>query len=442
MILFISNSGETLPFVWRLRQEGEEAHIYIHHSRYKHNYDGLIEKTPLRLLLQKIKQAEVIVFDLVRHNEGTKEDRNFAKLFKLPKQTIELFGAAADRIRDKYPDKLVIAPCRETALWELDRFKGTEIAKQVGLSVPKSERFYSLSEGVKFLSKQKSLWVFKPLNNEDLDLTYVEKFPGELVAKFQGEYKRRLGDKIDYILQQVVKGDEISTEGWWDGEKFVYMNHTVEDKRLMNGNLGPAIGSQNNTVWLKKDETGFLMDVFERLADVLSSTTHRGPIDVNCIVDKRGRPWFLEWSVRCGWDALYCLAMLVKGRLKSLFTFEADFYDGFASSERLTIPPFPYTDEVLLKNLAMGVEIKKGFTFPEFWAEDIRVDKGKIVCSGSDGILGVVAARGNSLGGSVGNVYRVIEKMQVASYLQYRTDLGKRAKTVLNRANQIGVSYA
>ena len=142
----------------------------------------------------------------------------------------------------------------------------------------------------------------------------MESWPGELQSKLTGEYKDRLGDKLDFVLQKVVEGVEISTEGWFDGERFVHFNHTIEDKRLMNSNLGPAIGSQSNTVWIKQDPHGLLVSELGRLVPLLKKAAYIGPIDANCVISETDRrPYFLEWTCRQGYDALYSLLSLLSG---------------------------------------------------------------------------------------------------------------------------------
>jgi phosphoribosylamine-glycine ligase len=285
--------------------------------------------------------------------------------------------------------------------------------------------------------------VFKPSGNQDLDLTYVEKWPGELKTKLEGEYGDRVGNEIEYILQQVVEGVEISTEGLFNGSRFVSFNHTFEEKKLMTGNLGPAIGSQNNIVWIKRKRHGFLVKELTRLTPLLTAAGYVGPIDANCIVsEKDRRPYFLEWSTRLGWDAFYCLLTLLDGPIKSFLTgrLTGVFKHGYAASERITIPPFPYQDEKLLKNYARGVNIAHGFKNPSFWAEDILKNGDCIECAGADGILGVVTGYGLSVKDTVKSVYGTIGKLRIASTLQYRTDLGERAERDLERLKSWGVS--
>jgi phosphoribosylamine-glycine ligase len=257
------------------------------------------------------------------------------------------------------------------------------------------------------------------------------------------EYRNRIGNDVDYILQKAIDGIEISTEGWWDGKEWKNFNHTIEDKRLMNGNLGMAIGSQNNTVWLKKNPNGLLIQELKKITPFIKSSGYVGPFDWNCIVRKEDKkPYYLETTSRLGYDAFYCLMELLKDPLFKFWTneFESEFWPGFASSARVSIPPFPYYDEDLLEDMARDTIIKGRLDdYPQFWGEDVYLKDGKLACAGSDGIIGVVANRGNSIGGAWGNVYRDLDRLKVGSYMQYRTDGPKRSQRAFDTLKSWGI---
>ncbi|MFB0522096.1 MAG: hypothetical protein ACETWD_11810 [Desulfatiglandales bacterium] len=211
----MSNSGDSLPIVWRLRREGMDCAIYIHNPAYKHNYDNLVPRVPIGSLRRTLLGVDTVIFDIIRPNEKTRQDVALLKLFKVRTGSPTVFGPVADKMKKHL---LVIGASEWTEDLELNRFKGTEIAQKIGLKIPETQDFKSLKEGIKFLKGKKDRWVFKPHNNQDIDLTYVEKFPGELAMKMQEDYEERLGGgKIEYMLQKFVDGYEISTEGWWDG---------------------------------------------------------------------------------------------------------------------------------------------------------------------------------------------------------------------------------
>jgi len=394
--------------LWRLKQ----GSIYIHNPDYRRNYNGILEKLSLNGLKRKLKKEDSVIFDMTRYNEKTKNDIAFLKTFGCKKNSFSVFGPVADKLRTSHR---VIGSSAITETIEFDRLKGIRLAEKLGFEIPPYKKFDTLPEGKRFLESRKDLWVLKPLDNKDLDLTYVENFPGELLRKFEGDYKIRLPDKIEYILQKKIDGNELSTEVWIPGGHY---NHTLENKHLMDSDLSVHIGSQSNSVWLKKDD--FLKPQLKKLAKFLSSHGYKGPCDVNCII-KNGKAYFLEFTPRFGFDALYGLLTLLKTPLRDFFTkdFKGEFYDGYAATERISIPPYPYSNKRLLLNMAKDVFVKE--PLESFWAEDVYLNNG-LRCSGSDGIVGVLSARGGNLEEAWGRLYRKLKQFRIASYKQYRTD--------------------
>jgi phosphoribosylamine-glycine ligase len=418
-VTIFSDNGEFLPIVWRLRREGTDVAIYIHNPRYRGGYAGILPNLTISGLKKRIKETDVVLFDITRPNRREKQDIILLKTFGLKSSMSSVFGPISDKLSK---DHKVIGASMVTEELELDRKKGIEVARKLGLAIPEFHDFKDLMEGVRFLENRKDLWVFKPENNQDLDLTYVEKFPGELKEKMLNEWIVRLGSKFDYILQKKIKGIELSSEVWVS-DTAEHFNHTIESKRLNCGNLGQAIGSQSNTVFVKKGFNGTISNALTKMASYLKKTGYRGPCDVNCILSGNV-PYFLEWTPRFGYDALFCLLTLLKGSITDfLLKDKVDFYNGYACSQRITIPPFPYSSPSLLKNFAKDVVIKNRLeSVPFFWGLDIYSDIGKIKCTGADGILGVVCGRGDNPEQAWGRVYSNIDKLKTCSYLQYRTD--------------------
>lgn len=417
-VIFVSNSGESLPICWRLRREGVNVGIYLHSPQYRKNYDGILPKLSVKDLKRKLRETDLVIFDITRPNERTKQDVILLKTFGFKSTLPSVFGPIADKLRK---DHKVIGASTVTEELELDRYKGIDLAKKVGLAIPEYHKFKTLKDGVKFLKSRNDLWVFKPDDNKEF--TYVEKFAGELLTKM-------LNGKLlecQYILQKKIEGAEVSTEIWIGEQGSRLLNQTIESKKLMGGNLGPAIGSQSNSVWIKRDSGDVIAKALLKMAAYLHKEGYIGPCDANCII-KGSVPYFLEWTPRFGYDALYCLLTLLKGSLSDFFLkdFKADFHSGYACSQRLSIPPYPYALPRLRRDFARNVSILNQLNrVPFFWGQDIYFDAGKLKCAGADGILGVVATRDGNLEAAWGKVYSAIGKLKICNYLQYRNDAFK-----------------
>ena len=419
----MSSSGEGLPIARKLRKEGMDVKVYIHLKEFNKCYRNMIPKVGINDLKDAIDWADVVIFDLVRANEHTTEDLQLLKLFGLSADTPSVFGYVADEIKKTKP---VIGASAKTEEVELDRYKGEELAKQCGFDIPQSYEFNTLDEGVKFLQQSNDMWVFKPNSNQDLDLTYVEHYEGELLNKLKNEYKKRLGNKIEYILQKKVEGILLSTECWYNGKEFKACNHTIEDKNFLTGDLGLAVGSMNNTVWMAN---GKIAKLVRNTKDFLDKAGYIGAIDANCIVSG-DKIYFLEWSMRFGYDAIFALMALMKKPLNIFLqnNFDVPFRRGFASTIRISIPPYPYSTKDLLsihaKNIAID-RLPKDFYPVDIW---LNPEDKEFEVAGTDGIVGVLSAYGSTIKESVRLLYKNVKKIEISAPLQYRTDCGVRAQ--------------
>lgn len=435
MILFFSNSGESCPIAYRM-QKDEDVQVYIHSPQYRGVYHNMIPKCSLTDLRKTARRADLVIFDMVKANERTREDLALLKIFDVSAKSASIFGPVAAKISK---DTEVIGASEVTEEWELDRKGGADLARAIGLDLPEVVKFERLSDAVKFLQDEgkEIRWVFKPDNNQDLDLTYVEKYPGELVQKLTHEWMERItSDKFPFLLEKYIEGVEISTEGWYNGTSFVHFNHTIEDKRLMNGNLGPATGSQSNVVWFKKG--GILISELKKLGPKLNQAGYRGPVDINAIVTK-DRIYFLEFTARFGYDALYGLLTLCQD-VNKFFTkgFLGSWRPGFVASQRVTIPPYPYANRELLKELAKDVSITPT---SKLWMEDVYFDAEGCKCTGADGVIGVMTGYGTTLGEAISKMYQNIDKLRISSFLQYRTDGGRRAEKAMAKLTDWGLDF-
>lgn len=300
MITFISNSGEICPVAQRMQKEGEQVQIYLHHPAYDKSFDNILSKIKLRDVPAAVRKSDLVIFDHVRPNVGLKRDHALLRIFNCDTKSPSVFGPIAEKIRKR--GVKVIGTSKVTEQLELDRMFGSQMANKAGFSIPVTYDFNKLSEAQRFLEGKKSRWVLKPHNNASLDLTYVEKYPGELEYRLRNDIRTRVGtDNFPCMLQKYIEGTALSTEGWFDGQNFVSFNHTYEEKSFLSGNLGPHVGSQSNTVWTQDEEIyPEIVVKLKKLRPLLEEAGYIGPIDVNCIIaEKNEHPYFLEWTPRC-----------------------------------------------------------------------------------------------------------------------------------------------
>lgn len=357
MILFITNSGESLPIALRIQKEGVEAKVYVHNSTYYNNYDGLVYRVKVSELKKAIQVAELVVFDTNRKNEKTKNDLVLLKMFGLPKDSVTVFGALADKIKD--------------------------VSNVIGASA-KAE---------------------------------------DIVSKLKTSKKK-------------VEGVELITEGWFNGEEFVFYNHVFENRKFLTGDLGVSLRSQTNLVWISKQP--LLQKGFKKLVPILKEAGYKGVIGIKTVISsKNKKPYFLEYTTGFKFDALYCLLSLVEGSIADFFSkvFDVRFLQDYAASERITIPPFPYSEPSLLAAHAKDVRVSFNGTL---WGQDIKAqDKGFRVV-GADGIVGTEAVTGDTISKAFGNVFKAIHALEIDAPLQYRIDGARLMEKRIRKLDEWG----
>ena len=410
--------------------EGVEASVYIHEKDHRPIYKNIIPRLSLDALERAVKTATHIVIDMVRPNHGKPEDIDFLQRFGLNPKAPSIFGPLGDKLRRQGIE--VTGPSVKTDLWELDREVGIQLARQIGLKIPEYHAFSSFQEGARFVFKgpgRGKKWVIKPSGNEALDMTYASKFKdgSDILDLLSHTYPDRFGtDKVDFILQAFVDGAELSSALWIYKGKVVSANRTFENKQFIEGNKGPNVGSASNTVWQCKNADGIIHKQMQGLLPLVGQQS--GELDANCIVDQRGDGWFLEWTCfRYGLDALFCQqAQIPKGKRAAFWLrgFQTKYAHGFAASQRLTIWPSPRVKTEADRKEIRGNLINHSWkNLDGWWLKDVMMDvTGKLRVAGTDGLVGVNTAIGETMTEAINAVQKECEKFEVVGNAQWRTD--------------------
>lgn len=406
-VLILSPEGDGIPIGIKLAKEGHVVDIYLKEEKYKASLQGF--RNPKILLTPPEGEGyDLILSDMVGLGELCD---------KYKKQGNLVLGGGV------FNDKI-----------ELDRLYGSKVISSLTqVKEPNTIKVSSKAELLGVLKKSVVAKAIKPLGNKSVSLTLVSKDDTNtslisVVTKW--------GDKlIPCIVQDVVKGFEISTEGWFNGERFILpFNHTFERKRFMEGDKGPQTGCMGNVVFLSNGDrlTDILLTPLEPL---LKKVKYCGPLDINCIISNK-EVYFLEFTARFGYDALQAFAELLKISLYDFFYKIAtkeedliesrDFVNQPAIAVRLSVPPYPAKEGLEKWKGVRVLKIDEGAS-KHIWLSDVAKEEGIEVLSGADGVIGCVTARGLTVRECQRRVYRTIQNVVVNSDVQYREDIGDQA---------------
>lgn len=398
-ILLVSQDGVGSWFTLRLMEEGHKVDYYLLKKQYGSILEGI---APVPILDKPdFSKYDLVVFDLTGR----------------PKLADESYFTTA-----------TIGDGSIATLLEEDRLYGIKIMEEAGINVPAYEVFSDIGSAKRFVRKTNKRYVFKPFGDQDTASTYVADSAEDLV-----EYMDKLSSEtkgVEFLLQEVVGGTEVSTEGWFNGEDFFLLNGTLEEKKFMNDGKGPNTGCSGNLVWCyEQHEPWIFREGLGKLRDYLRSVNYRGMIDLNTIVSSN-ELWGLEWTPRFGYDASSTLQSLITSDLGQFYFDVASGNPSpkytigyrFAASVRISIPPYPTE---VKGHHPEGVPIK-GLTFDDCirgcYLYDVKEENEDLVSAGHSGFICAPIAVGDSIREAFDVVKMKIDKIKVPNK-QYRTDI-------------------
>jgi phosphoribosylamine---glycine ligase len=267
--------------------------------------------------------------------------------------------------------------------------------------------------------------------------------------------------KPPFILQEKIEGIEMAVGGWLGPHGFSRgWCESFEFKKLFNGDLGCATGEQG-TVLRYVRSSKLANKMLKPFEETLVEEGFTGYVDVNCIIDAKGVPWPLEFTMRPGWPTMNIQQALHEG---DAVQWLADLCDGiddrnFREDEIaigivMSIPDYPYSH--ITRKEVTGIPIH-GAT-PELWehihpcemmqseAPDIESMKPtKMPATAGDYVL-VMSAVGGTVRAAKDTAYKRLKKLEVPNSPMYRTDIGDRLKLQLPELQRhgyaVGMQYS
>lgn len=234
-----------------------------------------------------------------------------------------------------------------TAKWELERNTGMDVLKAAGVRVVDGIPFNSFQKAAEYVKRTDARYVCKPDGDVDKALTYVAKSPEDMVYMLETWAKTRPATK--FILQPFVPGIEMAVGAWVGPNGFASpWNENFEFKKLMPGDNGPATGEQG-TIMRYVEQSKLADKVLKPLEQMLVDNGHIGYVDVNCIIDEKGNPVPLEFTMRPGWPHFNIAQQLhtdiAQWMVESLYGHDVRDYfitDDVAAGFVVSIPDYPY----------------------------------------------------------------------------------------------------
>ena len=356
-----------------------------------------------------------------------------------------------DSLRAK--GKLVIGATEKSAKWELDRMTGQDIFKKCGIKIIPSEAFTDYDAAIEYVKKTGGRLVSKPCGDAAKELSYVSKSPEDMV--FMLEKWKKTEGKCDIIIQKFIPGIEMAVGGWFGPHGFNRgWLENFEFKKLMNDDIGVNTGEMG-TVARYVTDSKLADEVLVPCTKELLKTGHTGYVDVAVIIDEKGVPWPLEFTMRPGYPTFNLQQELHEGDCADWLLdlaegHDADnlIYDTVSTCVVLAIPDFPYNNVTGLDVVGIPIYGLEQPLEPCYHPGEVQageaphIVRGKIenekclVTAGS--YVMVCTGTGETVKESAEAAYKALGEILIPGGSMYRTDIGKRLKKQLAKIQRFG----
>lgn len=428
-LLIVDPGGNGLDFAMRAQQAGHDVKMFIRQTEKTKNIGrGLVN------LVDDFK-PHLKWADIVFGTDNTKYLRD-----------LDAWRATKNN---------VVGCSGEASLWELDRGIGQRVFEKHKIPTPAFQVFNDYDKAIAYVKKENARFVSKPSGDADKALSYCAKDPADMV--FMLERWKKLGKlKSPFILQEFIAGCEMAVGGFFGPGGFnAGWCENWEFKKLMDGDMGVATGEQGTVLRFVRNSK-LARKVLEPLTDALLALNYVGYVDVNCIIDDKGTPWPLEFTMRPGWptfniqqalnmgDPVQWLADLLAGKDAKNFSL-----DTVAIGVVLSIPDYPYSH--LTRKEVTGIPVYG--VKPSMWrfihpcemmmGAPVPVMQGEkmfhipMPVTAGDYVL-VVSACGETVLEAKNTAYRRLKRLMVPNSPMYRTDIGDRLSRQLPQIQAMG----
>lgn len=346
-----------------------------------------------------------------------------------------LYLRQIDSFRSFRPEALIIGPTWETAQWELDRRVGFQVFKEHGIDVAPYREFKDYDAAISFVKKEDRRFVSKPFGDADKAMTYASGGPdptADMVYMLQ-KWKKKFGKPRDhFILQDFVEGIEMGADGWFGPGGFDQgWSESFEFKKLMSGNYGMNTGEMGSVLRFTK-RSKLARQVLEPLGDRLANEGYVGYISVNCIIDCKGNPWPLEFTMRPGYPTINIEAAVhsVMDPAERLYSLakgddcKSCLLDRIALGAVVALPSFPHSHSLAKEIDGIPIYGVTSRLWSHMHPAQMRSISGNLETAGD--YVCVLTASGETVSQCREAAYRRVEQLHIPGGMSVRDDIGKR----------------
>jgi phosphoribosylamine--glycine ligase len=433
LIIDPSGCGCGLSFALRSQEAGHEVKIFI-----RHNKDG--------------SRSEVGDGGLIKRVSSWEDHMKWADLIFVTDNIYYIYGL--ERYRDQgFP---IFGANLEGTRWEQERDYGEKILNKAGIETIPSQTFDNYDDAIAYVKENPRRFVSKPIGDGDKTLSYVAKSAADMLYMLT-RWKKKNSFKGKFILQEFRPGIEFGVGGWFGACGFAkYFCESWEHKKLMDGELGVTTGEQGTIVRYTK-ESKLADQMLKPLEDMLHGIGYTGYIDVNCIIDKQGKAWPLEFTTRPGWPLFNIQMSLHKGDPAQWMLDMIDGKDTFKASDKIacgvvvTIPDYPFSHITKKENsgypiwgLTMEDAVNDVHLCEVQWGKGPAMVDGELkenvpmFVTAGDYVCTVVGL-GDDIEKARNSVYgKIKKKIEIPNSIAYRTDIGEKVQKCLDDLQECG----
>jgi phosphoribosylamine--glycine ligase len=343
----------------------------------------------------------------------------------------------------------------DCAKWELDRCVGQSILEQHGIACLPYRRFDSYPEAIAHVRSTGGEFACKPIGDADRALSYVGKGPADMVSQLERAASKGAA-KQPFILQKKAEGVEFAVGGWFGPHGFNNVwEENFEHKKLMAHDIGMNTGEMGTAMkYCRPGQSKLGEEMLRPLERTLKAMKFCGNIDVSVMIDDKGRPWPLEFTMRMGWPAFYLNQHLHQGDSVQWMFDLVNGEDTLKVSYDHCIgvcvcgPTFPHAhvhhDEVdgipifgvnpkNIENIHLvEVQAGKADTF-----EGGKWETKEIFCTAGEWLL-VSCGTGSCVSDAKEEAYSHIKSLIIPNSPTYRHDIGDRCKEHIPQLKALG----